>query len=302
MQDEVPAISAARRSISGEPARWPRTPRAPAWASMRPVATRVAGVRPSSRAACGRERAEGGADRRRALGQGGAGAEVGEPGRFEEVRRPAAGEIAPLAGEGALGARRRAGRLPGEEVGEVERHAEPRPARAEVALQPHELRDLHLGRQRAAGVGDGGVAGGGRLGRLGGGAVVEPEDGVPAVLAREGGGDRTPRGIAEDERAGGVEGEARHRLGRGGGIGAGGAEGGAGGLPDLPESCSACTASGAWVSIGRSARPSRRPAASKMPARALPVPMSTAATRRMSAARGANGCPRQERGARACPR
>ena len=103
-----------------------------------------------------------------------------------------------------------------------------RPARdqagGQVALQPHQLGDLHLRRHGAADVGEDAVAGGRACLGLGDGAVVEPEDGVPAVVAGGRDGDRAALGVAEDERAGGVEGEAGDLLGAGGGLGAGGAE------------------------------------------------------------------------------
>ena len=56
------------------------------------------------------------------------------------------------------------------------------------------------------------VAGGGAGLGLGDGAVVEPEDGVPAVVAVRRDGDGRARRVEEDERAGGVEGEARDLL------------------------------------------------------------------------------------------
>ena len=105
--------------------------------------------------------------------------------------------------------------------------------RGEVAFEPHELGDLHLRGHGAAGVVEDAVAGAVHSSASRGGAVVEPEDGVAAVVAGGRDGDRAAVAVEEDEGAGGVEGEAGDVLGAGGGVGAGGAEGGGGGLPDL---------------------------------------------------------------------
>ena len=244
--------------------------------------------------------AGGGGEAEAGGGLGGQGADVGADGggaggrpvRAKKSSRPMrsrksggparglVGEVAPLAGEGAEGAGGVAGRRPGEEVGEVEGVGGAAPGVGEVALEPEQLRELHLGRQGAAGVVEDRVgAGGGDRPRLRGGAVVEPEDGVAAVVAGRRGGDGLAGGVAEDERAGGVEGEAGDVFGSGGGLGAGGAEGGGGRLPDLGAR-TARRGRPRWsrCSSGASARARRRPVRSKRPARALAVPMSTAAT------------------------
>ena len=151
-------------------------------------------------------------------GLGGAGEEVGEADGGEEVGLPAGGlvgEVGPFAGEGALRAGGVAGGAPGEEVGEVEGEAGAGPGGGEVAFQPHQLRDLHLRGHGAAGVVEDAVAGGGAFLGLRGGAVVEPEDGVAAVVAGGRDGDRAAVAVEEDEGAGGVEGEAGDRA-RGG--------------------------------------------------------------------------------------
>ena len=262
----------------------PRTPSAPAWASMRPAATRVAGVRPRWAAAAGvsgPRSAPTGVARR---GWPVADEEVGEAdrGRGSPSASPGArGRGSPTCRRGCTASARgcRSRRRRGSRRGR-----RPAAMRDQVAgrwrLSQSELRQLHLGRQRAAGVVEDGMGTGGvdRLG-LGGGAVVEPEDGVAAVVAGGRDGDRAAGGVAEDERAGGVEGEAgdvlragaRPRRGRRGAAAAAACQ-------IWAEDCSAWPSAVSWNSIGASARPSRRPARSKRPARALPVPMSTAAT------------------------
>src|SRR5690606_34290975 len=82
------------------------------------------------------EAAERRADGRATLGQRAAGGEVVEAEGRELAARPAGfglGAVAPLAGEGALGAREAARGAPGEEVGEVEEVARARPGRGPAA-------------------------------------------------------------------------------------------------------------------------------------------------------------------------
>ena len=109
--------------------------------------------------------------------------------------------------------------------------------------------------------------------------MVEPEDGVAAVVAGGRDGDRAAVAVEEDEGAGGVEGEAGDLLGAGGGLGAGGAEGGGGGLPDLGGGLLGVAVVLVDVERGVGAGEEAAGSASKMPARALAVPTSMAATR-----------------------
>jgi hypothetical protein len=162
--------------------------------------------------------ADGRAEPDRGLPDAAACCEVTETDGGQEVVRPArgtAGAVAPFAVEGggrALGA---AGRLPGKEIREVEGEPDARPAVGQPALQPEQLRDLHLRRHGAALLGDGRMAGRGTFLGLGPGAMVEPGDGVPLGLAVARDVDGFSRRIADNERAGGVKGEARDRFGRG---------------------------------------------------------------------------------------
>ena len=85
-------------------------------------------------------------------------------------------------------------------------------------------------------------------------------------------------GVAEDERAGGVEGEAGDGLRPGGGLGAGGAQRGAGGLPDWRGVLLGLPGVGR-VGVDRMLGAAEQAAGGvEEPARALPVPTSTAAT------------------------
>ena len=154
-QVEVPAIIAICRSSAAGPsaAAAPSTPRAPAWASIRPTATRQPVVRPSCAAAATvsgpRSLPIGEARSRQAAPL----QQIRHPARGEEVGLPAfrlVGEIGPLAGDGAFRARGAAAGAPGQVVGEVEEQAGARPDLGAMALQPHQLGDLHLGRHHAA--------------------------------------------------------------------------------------------------------------------------------------------------------
>ena len=225
----------------------------------------------------------------------------------EEVRLPArglVGEIGPLAGQRALRAGVRAGGAPGQEVGEVEGG----PARAQdcgqVALQPHQLRRLHLRRHDAADVVEHAVAGGGAFLGFGEGAVVEPEDGVPAVVA----GGRDGDGAALRGRAGPASRWRRRRDA--GDVARGGAGDSAQAARTARQtarqiscgSCSAWPGAGWLISDRMLGAAEQAPAASKMPARALPVPTSTAATAGSHATARSRRVARNRRAGRACRR
>ena len=125
------------------------------------------------------------------------------------------------------------GRLPGQEVGEVENHACPAPSPGKAPLQPHQLGDLHFRRDHAAVSGHHLVPGRGALGGLGLCPMIQPEQGVPAALPSLRDRERLARPVAHHQRAGRIEGDAGDRLGRRGRLGARGAHGGAGRRPNL---------------------------------------------------------------------
>src|SRR5215217_1483718 len=102
-----------------------------------------------------------------------------------------------------------------------------------MALEPHQLGRFHLGRHDAAGIGEDEVPGGGAFLGFGQGAVIEPDDGVPVVFAIGRNSDGLALGVADDERAGGVEAEPDDMGGVGASLGHGIAHGGADGVPDL---------------------------------------------------------------------
>ncbi len=218
-QVEVPAIIAMWRSSA--PAVFaralPRTPRAPAWASIRPQPTWHCGRQAEIGCGLRGEAAERGSDRACGGRQGGAAEQVVEADLGKEIGLPArglVGEIGPLAGERADRALVRAAGPEGEVVREVQEAAVALPLRRQVALQPHELWDLHLGRHRAADEVQDLVAGGRAFLGLGECPVIEPEDDVPAVLAAGRDGGRAVVAVEGHERAGGIEADPGYGLGR----------------------------------------------------------------------------------------
>ena len=175
--------------------------------------------------------------------------------------------------------RRCAGGPPGQEVGQVEDAAEPAPRRRAAGASATSASGSHLRRHRAADMVETAwpvaVQSVGLGERRGGRARAMVSQRSSPVAGH---GDRPAGGVADDERAGGVEGERRRSPGGAPASARAARMAAAGGLPDFV----AVTAR-----RGRR-RPRRRdralgaaeqaPAASKMPARALPVPTSTAAT------------------------
>ncbi len=155
------------------------------------------------------------ADRAGARRHRAAGPQVVEPGDRQEVVLPAGllvGEVGPLAGQGAAGARIRAACLKGQEVREVEDPPIAQPGLGARALQPHQLGDLHLGRHRAAERVQHGVAARRAATGFGDRPVVEPGDHVPAILVAGRHAGRPVRLVQGDQRAGGIERDAGDRL------------------------------------------------------------------------------------------
>ena len=206
------------------------------------------------------------------------------PDARQEIALPAlalVGEVGPLAGERALGARGAAAGAPGQVVGEVEEQAGPRPGLRQMPLQPHQLGDLHLGRHHAADMVEHAMAAGGAFLGLGDGAVVEPDDRVPVPVA--GGRDRQrPARRGRAPRASrwrrsrcrrlraGLERRQRHRLAHRRRRRA---------CQMSSELCSAWSGCGRLSRIRRSAAAQAAARARRTrPARALPVPTSTPMT------------------------
>ena len=267
-QEEVPPISARWRSSSG---RRELAEHAEGAGVRVDEAGGDAGRRVEAEVGGGRrrQRPEVGADRRRARRLAGAG---------ERGRRGRCGRGSPPASPGSRGRGsptcRRACTASGpgcrwraqvEEVGEVEGVGDARPARGEVALEPEQLRELHLGRQRRRRRGRGP--------RWGPAAVIAAAS-APARWSSQRMVSRRSSPLVETVtgRAGARRGgpasrwrrrRGRRRLGRrGAGLGAGGAQGGGGGLPDLgARTARRGPRRSSWMSIGASARPRRRPAA-----------------------------------------
>jgi hypothetical protein len=102
-----------------------------------------------------------------------------------------------------------------------------------MALEPHQLGHFHFRRHDAAGIGEDEMASGGAFLGLCQGAVIEPDHSVPIVFAIGRDGDRSAIGIADNERAGGVEAEADDMGRVGAGSGHGLTHRGADGVPDL---------------------------------------------------------------------
>ena len=146
-----PAGRGPRREVA------PSRPSPPAWASIRPTPTAIAGSRPSSAARgarrAGRRRApigaawSGSAQLRQQLRRGRSREEVGLPARALVV------EIGPLAGDGA-GRGGDPPRSPARSGNRRGPSARPKrvPGAPEVALEPQQLGQLHLGRHDAADV------------------------------------------------------------------------------------------------------------------------------------------------------
>ncbi|MNV29516.1 hypothetical protein D3C71_1207440 [compost metagenome] len=134
--------------------------------------------------------------------------QIFEAGKFQVVAFPTRRlmrQIVPFGRDSAAGALSRSGRLPGEEVGQIEDETGFFPAFRPVLLQPFQFRHFHFGRQRAAGEIKNMVAGSGEFVGFADGAVIVPDD---RILFREtGGGDgeRLAVPVAHDERTGGVE-------------------------------------------------------------------------------------------------
>ncbi len=174
-----------------------------------------------------------------AVATGGSAARCGRSSRPTWWRKSACqpgglvGEVGPLAGHRADRAGVGPAGAEGEEVGEVEDAAVACHCCGQVALQPHQLRDLHLGRHRAADEVEHRVAARGAFLGLGERAVVEPDDDVPAVLARGRDGRRAVVVVERDQRAGGIEADAGDLFPRQAGLRAGRADGGADRPPDV---------------------------------------------------------------------
>ncbi len=162
--------------------------------------------------------------------------QVLEPDRGQEIGLPArrlVGKVGPLAGHGAAGAGVRAGRTPGQEIGKVQDPPIAPPLLRQMALEPHELGDLHLGRHCAADEVEHPVTGRGAFLRLRNRAMIEPDQRVPARLAadRDRGGPIVA--IERHQGAGRIEADPRDRLGRDAGLVARRARGGADRAPDI---------------------------------------------------------------------
>ncbi len=168
-----------------------------------------------------RERAEVGADRAGALGQASALQHVGQPDRLEEIAPPAGlfmREIGPFAGQRALRAGKRAGRPISQEIGQVEKIAGFVPALRQVALQPHQLRRSHFRRHDAAEIVEHTMARRRAFVGFGKRAMVEPDDGVPALFAGHRDAELAAVAVANDQRAGGIEADAGDAFRRDAGL------------------------------------------------------------------------------------
>ena len=165
-QVEVPAISAILRSSSAPLARAPDRARRARRHGHRSGRSRPwhAVVSARSAAAARGERAERRADRHSPAPAARSARAGPRARRREEIVLPArllVSQIGPFAGHRAARAGVRAAGAQGEEVGEVEHPAVARPGLRQMALEPHQLRDLHLGRHRAAEQVEHPMAGGG---------------------------------------------------------------------------------------------------------------------------------------------
>ena len=176
-----------------------------------PGADAAAGGEAECRGSLRRQRAEIGAGKAGALRQAAARQHVGNADSVEEILLPALvlmREVGPFAGQRALRAGFGARRPVGKEVGKVEELAGPFPDIWQIALDPHQLRRLHLRRHDAAEIVEHAVAGGGAIVGLGQRAVVEPDDGVPALAAPCRDAELRASAVAHDQRTGRVEGDA----------------------------------------------------------------------------------------------
>ncbi len=214
--DDVPRISASRRRGSPD---FPSSSCAerPERARVRvdePRSDRRSGIEPQRVGGFGgqpmrqrRSRHDDlGAEPGEAVGAQGAKADA-----VEELARPASlvRQIAELAGDRAKRPRERSGRAKSQPIGEPEEMRRSREGLGLRAREPDELRRLHLGRERAAGVAQNLVAGGvDPLGVLGG-AMIHPHDHV--TFGRAGGVDRQRlKALVErDQRTGRGEADAR---------------------------------------------------------------------------------------------
>ena len=161
--------------------------------------------------------------------------QVAQADALEIARAPASfmGEEVPLAGERAHRARRGAGGLEREEVGEIEEMAGAVVGRRQVTLQPEQLGDLHFRRDRAADITQDVVPGIVDGARLGHGAMVHPDDHVAARLAGWTDGKRVGPRVEHHQRAGRVEAHAADGGRRQAGLGHRRAHRRGAGRPDL---------------------------------------------------------------------
>ncbi len=120
------------------------------------------------------------------------------------------GEIGPLACERALRAFERSARFPGEKIREIEEKASAAPCIGQMPLQPHELGSLHFRRHDAADVVQDGVLRCGAFLGLGQRTVIEPDDGIPTILAGRRNAQRGSILIACDEGTRRIETNASH--------------------------------------------------------------------------------------------
>jgi hypothetical protein len=177
----------------------------------------VPGLRPSSRAASlGEAAAERGAgiDDVRADPHVAVGAQLLEADAPEIIVAPAPlmAEIGPFAGDGADGARGRAGGAERQEVGKVEEIAGILVASRQIFFQPEQLRCFHLRRDDAADIAQHVVGGLIDAPRLRGGAVIHPDDDVALGIAGGADRDRARIAVERDQRAGGIEADTADRL------------------------------------------------------------------------------------------
>ena len=217
-QVEVPAIKPMWRSSATSPSAKtaPSTPSAPAWASIRPHPTWHAVVSPSSCAAAGVRVPSGVPIALAAAGQGSALHQIVESNPVQKIRLPTRRLVrqkGPFAGHGAAGAVVRPAGAPRQKIREIQDAAIAPPLRGQMALQPHQLRDLHLGRHGATDEVEHGMAGRRAFLRLGDGTVVQPHHGIPSILAGGRDARRLVRLIERDQRAGRIEADPRHRFG-----------------------------------------------------------------------------------------
>ena len=142
-------------------------------------------------------------------------------------------QIGPLAGHRADRAQVRAAGPKAQVIRKIHQPAVALPLRRQMPLQPHQLRDLHLGRHRAADEVQHLVAGGGAFLGLGERAVIEPDDDVPLVLAAGRDAGRAVLAVERDQRAGGIEADPGDRRRRQARLLARVPRGGADRLPDV---------------------------------------------------------------------